>query len=300
MNIGIPVAQYHAGNTGEYVQRALAALGHSARVLTPTEFFAALRARAFDYFLCVDSSDGLPLDDPSIAACPFERVGYWFIDFRHNKDRATRIPNDLENARLLERKGGWIFQSQIQDVRDCQALGLTRVSWLPLAADPQVWSDRPVAPKDFHIGFVGNVWDAQRKKALELLLGTQGLRVGFLGHGGAWKEDAAALLRRCMVGFNINSFFGEPFAYDVNMRFFETLSCGIPIFTNDVPSLTDVVPANAPFVRTFTTLETLLPGLLAAFKDPDYRSSGSAARQWILDHATYEHRMKDVLDRIPS
>jgi hypothetical protein len=300
MNIGIPVAQYHAGNTGEYVQRALVALGHTARILTPAEFFPALRGRAFDYFLCVDSSDGLALDDPSIAACSFETVGYWFIDFRHNKNRATRIPNDLDNARLLERKGGWIFQSQIQDVRDCQALGLTRVSWLPLAADPHIWSDGPVVQKELHIGFVGNVWDLQRKKALELLLATQGLRVGFLGHGVIWKEEAAALLRKCMVGFNINSFFGEPFSYDVNMRFFETLSCGIPIFTNDVPSLKDVVPHDAPFVRTYTTLQDLLPGLLEAFKDPQYLASGPAARQWVLDRATYEHRMKDVLGRIGS
>jgi hypothetical protein len=298
MNIAIPVARFHSGNTGEYVQRALTALGHRARILSAPQFFAALRDRAFDYYLCVDSGEALPLNDPSIAACSFANVSFWFIDFRHNKNRPERIPNDLDNARIVSERGGWIFQAQLQDVEDCRALGLTRVSWLPLAADPDVWTPQPELAKEFHVGFVGNVWDLQRKRALELLLSTQGLRVGFSGGGVIWKEDASALLRKCMVGFNVNSFFGEPFAYDVNMRVFETLSCGIPIFTNNVPSLRNLLPDDVPFVRTYESLTDILPGLQDAFRDDRYLTAGAAARQWVLDNATYEHRMMDVLDRI--
>jgi hypothetical protein len=298
MNIAIPVARFHAGYTAEYVQRALVSLGHTASILDAPAFFSALRNREFDHFFCVDSGEALPLDDRSIASCSFEDVSFWFIDFRHNKNRPERRPNDLQNARLIDDRGGWVFQAQVEDVDDCLSLGLTRVSWLPLAADPDVWAADPREAKQFHIGFVGNVWDAQRKRALETLLGIKSLRVGFLGGGSVWKEDAAALLRRCVMGFNINSFFGEPFAYDINMRFFETLSCGIPIYTNEVPALERLLPPDAPFVRTFRSMGDLLPGLSAALRDDRFLAAGAAARQWILGHATYRHRMAEVLRRI--
>jgi hypothetical protein len=58
----------------------------------------------------------------------------------------------------------------------------------------------------FHPGNTGEYV----QRALELLLRTEGLRVGFLGQGAAWKEEAAALLRKCLIGFNINTFFGQP------------------------------------------------------------------------------------------
>jgi hypothetical protein len=296
MNIGIPVARFHPGNTGDYAQRAFAALGHSATILSPSEFFEAFSAKTFDYFFCVDSSEAFPLNHPSIAGRSLRNVGFWFIDYRHNKNRPERVPNDFENARILQERAGWIFQSQFEDVEDCQAVGINRVSWLPLAADQHIWTCDPPVQKEFHIGFVGNVWDVQRKTALEMLLRIPALRVGFAGHGALWRDDAAALLRKCMVGFNINTFFGQPVAYDVNMRVFETLSCGLPLFTNDVPSLRRIFPENAAFIRTYTTLEDMKPRLLEAFKDQTFMNSGTEARQWILDHATYEHRMRDVIN----
>ncbi len=298
MNIGIPVARFHPGNPGEYAQRALVTLGHSATILNPTEFFQALpqkRAKKFDYFFCVDCSEALLLNHTSIAGCSLREVGFWFIDYRHNKNRRTRVPNDFANARILQERGGWVFQAQFEDVEDCLATGITSVSWLPLAADQHIWTPEPAAQKEFHIGFVGNVYDVQRKSAPQILLPPPGLRVGFAGQGGLWKEDAAAFLRKCMVGFNINSFFGRPEAFDVNMRAFETLSCGVPLFTNDVPSLRKVFPQDAPFIRTFTSLADMMPQLLEALKDQTFMSSGANARQWILDHATYEHRMRDVI-----
>ena len=298
MKIGIPVARFHPGNTGEYAQRALQALGHSASLLNVQEFFSALRGTEFDYFLCVDSSEPIPLTDPAIADCSLAKVGFWLIDFRHNKSRPTRIPNDLDNARILHQRGGWIFQSQFEDYEDCRALGWDRLSWLPLAADEEIWTPEPIVPKEFHIGFVGNVFDVQRKRALHLLHRSQDLRVGFLGQGAIWKEEAAGLMRKCLVGFNIVSFFGEPIAYDVNMRAFETLSCGVPLFTNDVPSLKRVFPANAPFIRTYTSITDLMPNLLEAFKDQNFLNSGGEARRWIVENATYRHRMQDVIQQI--
>ena len=40
----------------------------------------------------------------------------------------------------------------------------------------------------------------------------------------------------------------------------------------------------------------MLPSLLKALKDPAFMNSGPQARQWILENATYRHRMQTVVD----
>jgi hypothetical protein len=82
------------------------------------------------------------------------------------------------------------------------------------------------------------------------------------------------------------------------MRAFETLSCSVPLFTNEVPALKKVFPENTAFIRTYTSLTDMMPRLLDALKDQKYLASGPEARQWILDNATYEHRLKEVLARL--
>jgi hypothetical protein len=294
VKIGVPVGQFHRGNTGEYVVRALQRAGHSAEILSPKATFEAIESGRFNRYIGVDS--GETVDFKMVPArIPLRGVGFWFIDFRHNKDRQTRLPTDMENARLLAERGGWVFQSQFEDVEYCHAHGITRCSWLPLAADPEVWCDRPVPPKRFHLGFAGNVWDRGRADALQLLLTTERLRIGFNGHGGAWMEDGAALLRESIAGFNISSYYGEPYAFDVNMRVFETLSCGVPLVTNFVPSLGRLFPPNPPFIRTFDSLDRLLETIAAALHDPAFRASGAEARAYILEHCTYSHRMEQAL-----
>ena len=298
MKIGLPVAQFHGGNTSEYVQRAFQSLGQEAQILNPVEFAASLEAKSYDFFFCVDSGAPLNFLEGPLAKADLQRVAYWFIDFRHNRWRAERKPNDFETARVLQERGGLIFQAQLEDAEYCQSQGWQRVRWLPLAADPEIWSDQPAAPKEFHLGFVGNVWDSDRKQALELLLRLRGLRFGFPGAGQAWKEAGAALLRRCQAGFNINSFFGKAYSYDVNMRVFETLSCGVPLITNSVASLNKIIPSQSPFLYTYQSLAELPTVLQEALNKATFLNSGGAAREFILGHHTYRHRMAEVLQSL--
>ena len=298
MRVGIPIGEFHPGNTGEYAARAFTSLGHEAQILTPDEFSAALASDRFELYLCVDS--GVPIDISRVSHLPLSRVGYWFIDYRHHKESTTRLPADAENAYTLDQCGGWIFQSQIEDVADSNARGITRCSWLPLGADPEVWSDLPAQQKTYDIGFVGNVWDHGRARALEMLLRTPGIRLAFKGHGGAWKEDGAALLRTCRIGFNINSWYGTSHAFDVNMRVFETLSCGVPLLTNSVPSLRRFFPENTPYIREFSSLEDLPRALQSALHDDVFLSSGAEARRFILEKATYEIRMREVIETLSA
>lgn len=295
LRLGIPTAAYHPGSTAEYVARACNAMGIEGIILDRAGFEAAFQTRSYDYYLCVDSSEALALTTPPFADTDLSRVAFWFIDFRHNKDRPTRVPTDREVVRTLHAQGGTVYQAQREDVEECERMGLSRVHWLPLAADPDVWAPVPGVEKRAHLGFVGNVWDDARKEVLERLLQTPVLRF-FCGRpGGVWKEDAARLLSTCLCGFNVNTFFGSPLAFDVNMRVFETLSCGVPLITNKVSSLAPLFGTDAPFIRTYNTRDDLLSVVADALRDEEFLQSGTAAREWITQQATYVHRVSEVL-----
>lgn len=293
MRIGIPVAAYHPGSTAEYVQRALSELGVEAVVLTKEGFVHAFQGELFDRYLCVDSGSPLSLLTPPFDARDLSNIGFWFIDYRHNKDRPERTPNDSENAQALLARGGVVFQAQYEDYEECLAYG-DRVHWLPLGADPDVW--RPYAlQKEFHLGFVGSVWDPARGSILQSLLQVPGLKFACARPGQVWKEAASQLLSRCLAGFNVNSFFGEKVSFDVNMRVFETLSCGVPLITNGVPGLSRLFPVDAPFIRTYSSVEDLLPSVQDALSNQGFLNSGPEARSWIVAHGTYKERMKAIL-----
>jgi glycosyltransferase involved in cell wall biosynthesis len=296
MRIAVPIAAFHPGTTGDYVISALRELGHQAQYIPLSELSVAVKDPAFNLVFCVDS--GAPLNFVQLveSGLSLKRVSMWFIDYRHNKKRVERVPNDFENAKCLHDNGGWIFQSQVEDFEDCKAQGLTRSSWLPLAADPAVWSDRPETEKRYALGFVGAVRDPVRKQVLESLLRDPDILFAMPAQKGLWREMGASLLRQSRAGFNVNSFWGEPCAYDVNMRIFETLSCGIPLITNDIPALPNVFGTDCPFIRVYKDSAELLTVVKAALADDDFLATGQLARAWIVDNATYVHRMKEALE----
>lgn len=289
----VAAAHYHPGSTTEYVISAMRRLGHEVVLLSADELYRSIPLKEYRHYFCVDS--GEPLNLASIPEdASLEQVSLWLIDFRHNKDRATRHPNDWETASILTQRGGTLFQAQKEDCEACS--DLERVHWLPLAADPTVWSAELKVEKRFHLGFVGNVWDQGRAEVLEILLKTPGLRFAFAGNGRAWKEDAAKLLRSCIAGFNVNSWFGQGYDYDVNMRVFETLSCGIPLITNEVPHLLSLFPAGCPYIRTYKSTSDLLQTCAEALSDASFLASGTEAADFIQRHCTYEHRIKKAFE----
>lgn len=298
MRVAIPIAAYEEGTTGEYVARAFRKLGHEATIVSQYQFFTDFRERSYDLYFCVDSGGPLNLvDEGNLTGGDWKRLCFWMIDYRRGK--TMKNPNDLDTCRTIANHGGWIFQSQMEDTKDCWGNGIEFVSWLPLAADPQVWSDEPKQAKVYDVGFVGNVWDGVRAQALEAI-SSSGLRLGFPGHGAAKMESGADVLRKSKVGFNISSFYGDPVAFDVNMRFWETLSVGIPIVTNHVPSLKLIFGDDnlARFVWTYRSFGEIISVLRGAVSDSEFQSYGPDARRWILEFGTYELRISSALDTL--
>jgi len=296
VKIAVPIAAFEPGTTGVYVANAFQQLGHQADILSQWQFYTAFRERMYDLYFCVDSGGPLNLLAPETFDGPWEKLAFWMIDYRRGKD--LKNPNDKATCELIGRNGGWIFQSQYEDFVSCLEF-TDRVSWLPLAADPDVWSDQPYEAKVHALGFVGNVWDETRQSVLNSFKNEYGARFIFRGHGVAYMEEGAKVLRSCHVGFNISSHYGSGVDYDVNMRVFETLSCGISLITNYVPSLEKLGLANIPFVKTYHSLNELSQNNYMTWCiDESFINAGKQAREWILEFGTYKLRMEQALSTL--
>lgn len=297
MRIAVPIAAYENGTTGEYCKRAFQKLGHEAETMSQYDMFRELPTDHFDLFFCVDSGGPMNLFMIDLDKMQLlNKVAFWMIDYRRGKD--IKDPNDFKICDLINRMGGWVFQAQYEDMVDCLNRKLGRVSWLPLGADADVWSDKGDTNKTYDVGFVGNVWDNVRGQILEGI-SNAGLKCSFQGHGSAYMEIGAELLRHSKVGFNISSFYNEPVAYDVNMRVFETLSCGIPLLTNRIPSLERLFgPNGEDFLFTYDAPHEIVSKLKEIIARDDLQTLGQHARAWIERYGTYEWRMTQALDTL--
>jgi hypothetical protein len=294
----IPVAEFHPGNTSTYVERALKELGIETKIIDQPEFFSLLKQSNDDtHFFCVDSGKPFEFLNTEIKDVSLENVSYWFIDFRHHKF-GPRSPTDVELCQELSKRGGRIFQSQYEDCEYCIAEGFDNVEHLPLAADPNVWSNEPKENKIYNLAFTGNIWDKGRAEVLQYLLNQNQIRFGFPGHGALWMEDAAKLIRQSQVGFNVNSWYGTEYAFDLNMRFYETLSCGVPLITNWVMELDRLFTVLPEFIKVYRSPSELPKVIASALSDENFLNSGQKAREWIEGGNTYRHRMEVLLDWI--
>lgn len=286
MKVLIPVAAYHEYNTAVYVERALCQLGHEARVITQAEFYED--HPDVDLFFGVDSAGPLDFLEKHLP-----KTAMWFIDSRHNNDPARRQPiDDDTNAKRLADGGGWVFQAQKQDwLRNVQQ-GVLTSSWLPLAADPDVW--KPLAmPKVYDVGFGGNIWCHERRAALE--------RIGDewqLGHFVGRPADLVEGYARSKVGFNVSGWYGSAIAYDVNMRVFEIMACGLPLITNYLPELMELGILPEDTCLPYDSLDGAMAQIrLALQRGEVYRADlGQRARQLVLDGHTYRHRIEEALE----
>lgn len=306
MKIKIPIAAPIEYTTGVYVERALLQLGHDAMIIDQGETYKQHEDDA-DLFICADS--GGPLVIP-------ERIRHkacmWYIDSRRNMHSNVRNPSDLETAKELLDGGGLVFQSQHKDVLNFVSHFVDhedKIFWLPLAADPEVWDSEPAVENKAHLlSFVGNCYDHERAGILGAL-SDDGL-VYWPGIEKAVMQDGAMVYRDSVAGLNIPSWFGSPHCYDVNMRVFEILSCGIPLITNRLPDLEMLGMHEDVHVITYPTITTkendgdtvsMTVGCIKnaygkLFRSPSLvKLMGENARNYIIDNHTYVHRVQDIL-----
>ena len=280
MKIQIPVAAYVNYNPATYIEKALKELGHDAFI---TQGQVPEDNPDVDLFFCVDSGGPLVVRDSWASKCAF-----WFIDSRRNCDPSTRDPDDDTQARKIFNAGGWVFQAQYEDtVRLAEKCILSY--WLPLAADPDVWSDTPAEEKIYDVAFVGNCFDPVRHQVLGIL--ADNFNFHWPGIEKAIMEEGAKVYRQSKVGFNISSFYGQEWDYDINMRVPEIMSCNIPLVTNYVPGLDHLGITQQQGVFAYHDLDSIIRTVQYA----QQRSYASYNRRFILDNHTYKHRMQEAL-----
>jgi hypothetical protein len=308
MKIAIGVAAPIQYSTCVYVEKALRDIGHDAFIADQTELYK-LDVSDADLFLCVDS--GGPLNIPDSVK---HKACMWYIDSRRNSSTEFRIPDDDTTAVALLDGGGVVFQAQLRDVtrlkeKVTDASHRERIVWVPLAADPDVWSNEPVASSfKWNCSFVGNCFDLERLGILNVLAEEGTLY--WPGIEKAIMQDGASVYRNSLSGLNIPSWFGTFECYDINMRVWEILSCGVPLITNKLPELDTLGMYNDVHILTYQTLthksvdgETVEPTVKAIracinklLLNPGLTEfMGEAARKFIVDGNTYTHRVRNML-----
>lgn len=220
-----------------------------------------------------------------------ERSAIWTLDHCYPW---YRLQYNHECIRYLA-GGGRVFCSQSQDIFQLQTLvGGGQIHWLPFAHDPDEYGPGN-EKKEHFIGFAGGVYDPHRDRVLTEL--SKHFDVKIIKPYELTGKAVAAFYRKCEVVLNPHSFFGRPFAYGVNMRWFEACACGAPVLGSygaDMPYL----GFTGGHAMVFHMLENAL-GFAEAARDGkiDLPTMARSARTWAKGH-TYEARARHALEVI--
>ena len=171
-----------------------------------------------DLFLWIESSmnfPNFPSDIPELK-CP---SASYFIDSH------TKIDWHLKFAPQFD----YVFLAQRAYTPAFEHAGCRRVSWLPLACDPEIHGRHDVQKKH-DISFVGNLYPGaplyeRRSKLLHLLQKKYDLKIEQ-----QFFEGMAESFSRARLVFNISA------RDDLNMRVFEALASGSMLLTDEAPN----------------------------------------------------------------
>lgn len=296
LSIRLPVAAPVDYNPAFYLRDAFQNMGHDAQVIDQSDLYA-YKPENVDLLVGVDSGGPLNIPDEFLS-----RSCMWYIDSRRNSNPDIRTPDDDTSAERIIRGGGVVFQAQVEDVHRLsfklkeylKKRTMLRVIYLPLAADPDVWSDEPKEELSWVTSFVGNCFDAERLGILEALQKRELLY--WPGIEKAIMQDGASVYRKSLGGINIPSWWGTPECYDVNMRVFEILSCGIPLITNRLDALDSLGIIEGKHAFLYNSFDDIIH-LINMLRQDTQRAKemGRANRQLILNNHTYEHRAESIL-----
>lgn len=300
MIIPVVYAEDHVGVAPRYTINALTRLGHHTRRMTQEEYFST-DPSSVDMFWCQDSGEGI--DFRRASSRHLQKSCWWSWDSRFNRVQRGDLGCD-KMAKIVNDGGGWVFQAQTPDLARVRSEGVTRASWLPIGADPIIWSDEPKEEKIYRLSFVGNCYDGGRATAINY---ARKFDLFWPGPNSSFNEDAAKIYRQSKVVFHASTFYQLPHDvtkervdFDLTMRPYEALACGTPFITNP---LTDL--STAGFIEGFHYfLYSSLEEIDLAFNratarvDNEGESYSRELRKFILDHHTYDIRVQSAFNTL--
>jgi len=259
--------------TGTYLERAFQRLGHSVIHINPTA--GAIIPEGMDFYMVVD--DGIPYTINPKG----KRMAYWAID--------THIAMDMQVQKSSNAE--WIFAAQYDGGKALSELSNRRVSWLPLACDPDIHSAPNAKEKLYDISFIGNVRPNIMSKRIDVIDAVFKEVPDFI-YGQRPIVEAIDLFGKSRIVLNCS------IGNDLNMRVFEGLCSGSMLLTDKIPNI----------MRLFDNLHHLVmyddadgAAKLARYylENPDEREEiAKKGRACVIENHTYLHRAKQILETI--
>lgn len=280
---------YHAGTTGDYLERALRR-EHTVTFAGATD----------------GSRPGLALDADLGAL--YRRLDpkpdlYLWVDggrvfsFPRGAERLP-IPTaayliDVHLGPSLRRAQAAFFDHLFVAQRDHlaeYARAGAPADWLPLACDPAVHRPLPGVAEAFDVGFVGSTAGAYARR--NALLGALAARFRLNDYRRPYPPgEMAEVYARSRLVFNCSV------RGDLNMRVFEALGCGRPLLTDRIGNgLLDLF-ADGEHLIAYADEAELLDRAAGYLADPAARARVAAAGHALaLERHTYAHRARAIVD----
>jgi len=245
-----------------------------------------------DFWLYVD--DGMD----HVDWMPPSPNAYWAVDTH------LGYGYRLHRAKQFDR----VFTAQKDAVYQFEKDGATNVSWLPLACHPKAHPTKAelleggMAPErmeqEWDIAFVGFMNDSHEPGFNSRVDYLDSL---FWEFPNSWLstrcffEEMAMRYAKAKVGFNIS------IKKDLNMRFFEVLSLGVPLLTNrDVFGVSDIFEDGVDYFGYEGPPEMISVAKEVLGNESLRRSVADAGHMKVRKGHTYQNRMASVIEAMEA
>lgn len=236
----------------------------------------------FDYHFWVDwGEDALMPNLPYVPLTPPKPNIYITSD--------THLGYDYRLSRA--REFDWVFCNQLDATERFIKDGISadRCMWLPHAAEPLAYPKKEMIKK-YDVCFVGNVGSWNRVEFLDRMF----KEFPNFFYGKRLFEEAAEIFSSSRIVLNIS------IKQDLNMRFFECLSTGSLLLTNNLPTLPYLFKEGIHYVGYDTLDEAVEKAKYYLAHDKEREAIAEAGHREFMAKHTYEHRLKTVLEIIKA
>jgi len=199
------------------------------------------------------------------------------------------IDSHLDDSRRLHitwaraHEYDYLFVAQKNYLEFYKRHGAKKVHWLPLACDPEIHR-KYNTPIKYDISFVGNVL-GDRPLYLNKL--KEEFPRSFIGR--AYLRDMALIYSASKIVFN------RSLNRDLNMRIFETMSCGRLLMTDFVQGLDEFFKDKVHLV-TYFSLEDLIDKVKYYLEHEQEREEiAMRGMDEVHSKHTYLHRVREIL-----
>lgn len=234
------------------------------------------------YVALDDGRDDLPLDVPHPNV-------YWAVDTHLGWEPRVR------KARGFDK----VYTAQRSAAEEMSILGMD-AEWLPLACSPfhhptavEVAAEEgtPLASKDYDVAFVGHLQPPDQSNRIEFLDGLLKSFPNFRVEFGRFHRDMAKVYHRARLGLN------HAVRDDLNMRFFELASIGVPQLCDSRMVGLDSL-GFAPWVHyiPYDSAASAAENARFALIHDDIRQECAVeAKKLVRSAHTYAHRVRKIL-----